>query len=175
MLRIRKLLVIVPLMILALTTAAPVSATPSYPPVHHGKLKVSATHVRPGQAVRATGSGFAKRTKVSVRLTCRGRTSVRGPIRANSRGVAATTVKLWSACTWTIRFTGRDARHHVRVLSARVVVTKKRAHAAPTAQIAAAPVASTSSALTPLWAGMGLVVAGGTLLGTMRMRRRVRP
>jgi len=218
MLRIRNLLVVIPIMLASLMAAGPVSAEPQYPPTIHGTLNVSPKRVQAGRSVTAMGRGFANGTEVTVMVTCRGRTTVKGTVPVRSRSVAKARIKLSKACTWTISFWGVDKRGRLRMLSGRVVVTR-RTHdadaapsafapsfagpsaagpgaaasiaaapiaaapiaaaptaAAPTAAepIAAGPVANTTGALTPLSAGLGLVLAGGAFVGTMRIRRRVR-
>jgi len=203
MLRIRNLLVVLPIMLASLMTAGPVSAEPQYPPTVHSTLKVSPTRVQSGGSVTAKGRGFQKGTSVSVLLTCRGKTTVKGTVPVRSRGVATSRVRLYSVCRWTISFWGVDKHGRLRMLSGRVVVVPRSSHAAdatprafapsfsgpnaagPSATarvaaeplgaqpIAAGPVANTAGALTPLSAGLGLVLAGGAFVGTMRIRRRV--
>jgi len=203
MLRIRNLLVVLPIMLASLMTAGPVSAEPQYPPTVHSTLKVSPTRVQSGGSVTARGRGFQNGTRVNVLLTCRGKTTLKGTVLVRSGSVATKRIRLYSVCRWTISFWGVDKHGRLHMLSGRVVVVPRSADAADTTPsafapsssgpsaagpsaaarvaaepiaaqpVAAGPVANTTGALTPLSAGLGLVLAGGAFVGTMRIRRRV--
>jgi len=183
--RLRSISVIVPVVLAALAASAPASAAPTYPPGGPGDLQVSATRVVPGAPVTISGAGFAAGGKITVTTTrsaqalgAGGRgvgfaaalpaqlaTAVWGTVTANSSGVATASVKLTEPGTWTVTFRGPNADGGTRVLNTRVVVTGSAGQS---------QLSKTGANLTFLWAGLGLLVAGGALVSLARLRRRVR-
>jgi hypothetical protein len=184
--RHRHLFVLVPLVLAVLAAGSPVSAQPTYPPGGPGDLEVSDTTVAPGEPFTVSGSGFAPGAEVTVLtslssqalggggrgalfaaapLTRLQTASVWGTVTANSNGVATATLKLSKPGTWTITMRGPNATGGTRILSTEVVVTGDRARRELT---------KTGADLTFLWAGLGLLVAGGGLVALTRVRRRVR-
>jgi len=182
--RYRHLLVIVPAILAAFALVAPASAAPTYPPGGPGPLKATATRVQPGGSVTLSGSGFAPGGKITIStsrsaqaLGGGGRgalfaaaprawlapTGVVATVSANSSGVATAKVKLSEPGTWIVTFRGPNASGGVRVLKTRIVV------AGSTSSLA-----KTGVDLTFLWAGLGLLVAGGGLVALTRVRRRAR-
>jgi hypothetical protein len=173
----------------ALAAGSPVSAQPTYPPGGPGDLAVSDTTVAPGEPFTVSGSGFAPGAEVTVLtslssqalggggrgalfaaapLTRLQTASVWGTVTANSNGVATATLKLWKPGTWTITMRGPNATGGTRILNTQVVVVGDRGGAGKE------ELTKTGADLTFLWAGLGLLVAGGGLVALARVRRRVR-
>jgi len=186
--RHRQIFVIVPVFLAVLAASAPASAA-TYPPGGPGDLQVSATTVAPGEPVTVTGSGFAPGAEVTVltsfsslALGAGGRgavfaaapaarfatATVWGTVTANSNGVATARIKLSKPGTWTVTFRGPNAGGGIRVLNTRIVVTGAQGGSA------GKQLTKTGADLTFLWAGLGLLVAGGALVALARIRRRVR-
>jgi hypothetical protein len=156
------------------------SASPEYPPSTDATLRVSATQIRVGDHVKVLGSGFtaARDANVIVALTCRGKTQVWGTLPVNTDGLATGNVELSKPCPWLIALIGADERGDVRALAAGVVARPGRLNQShQSTSDGPAPAAAgkeTPADLTFAWAGLGLVVTSGGLIGGLRARRRVR-
>jgi hypothetical protein len=153
------------------------SARPEYPPTTDAALRVSATQVAPGDRVTVQGTGFTTTGdgNVIVALTCRGKTVVSGTLPVGTEGVATGKVELSKPCSWLISLIGANDRGAVRTLAAQVVARSTAGSQGSSDRIS--PVAATSDApadLTFAWAGLGLVVTSGGLIGGLRARRRIR-
>jgi len=123
MTRIRRLLVVIPAVLSLLTVAAPVSAHSNNPPTA-GALFVSASQVYVGDSVTVRGAGFAVGTKVAVLLACGGKVTALGSVDVGASTSVDATVKLATACTWTITLKGQAAYTGASLaLSAKVVAT----------------------------------------------------
>ena len=178
--------------------AAPASAAPNYPPGRPPSIEVPSTAVVPDQSVVVTfpnwmakepivvtvgepngpkpvALGLPAGTQASVVPSAfkLATTSDCGPgktctVMADSKGTGQTTMSFAQVGHYVItaRGTGSDAKAYTLSASLKVlspVASKPRTAGLP----------HTGADLTTLWAGMGLLFAGGLLVSVSRARRRI--
>jgi LPXTG-motif cell wall-anchored protein len=144
--------------------AGPAQAQGSYPVVR-GDATVSATTVTVGGTVTVSGGGFS--SDCPVVLTVRvGNTPpyITQALTPNGSGNVSADVTLTRTGRNVIELTGCQDDGATRVLSARVIVRGAGAGSG---------LPSTGGDLTSLYAGIGLLAAGGLLVMVTRQRRKV--
>lgn len=134
-----------------------------------GEATASATTVTQGGTVTVSGKCFKPGTPVTVTVRQGGRLLQRHQINANSAGKASITLTLTKVGTNTVRLFGKRSAAcggGTQVLGVKIQVRPAAASNAKGKELGA-----TGADLTPLWGGLALLVAGGTLVAVGRKRR----
>ena len=142
--------------------AGPAQAGAVYPVVR-GDATVSATTVTVGGSVTVSGEGFADNCPVVLTVRVGNKVYITQTLTPDGGNVIAT-VKLTRTGRNVIELTGCQANGATRVLSARVTVRGAGAGSG---------LPNTGADLTSLYAGFGLLAAGGLLVMVTRQRRKV--
>jgi LPXTG-motif cell wall-anchored protein len=127
---------------------------------------VSATNVSAGGSVTVGGDQFCPGSTVTVTVSQGGVVYITQRVRADDQGSVSLAVQPTKVGNNTVTLTGRQADcSGTRVLSVNVQVS---------AAAAGSNLPRTGGVnFTPLWAGLGLLVAGALLVTTARSRRRI--
>jgi LPXTG-motif cell wall-anchored protein len=148
--------------------AGPAQAQGTYPVVR-GDATVSATTVRVGGSVTVSGGGFSADCPVVLTVRVGNTIYLTRTLTPNGSGSVSASVRLTRTGSNVLELTGCDADGATRVLSARVTVRGAGAAAAN----AGSGLPDTGADLTSLYAGFGLLAAGGLLVMVTRQRRKV--
>lgn len=143
--------------------AGPAQAGATYPVVR-GDATVSATTVTVGGTVTVSGGGFSSDCPVVLTVRVGNKIYITRTLTPNGSGNVSARVKLTRTGRNVIELTGCEANGATRVLSARVTVRGAGAGSG---------LPNTGGDLTSLYAGIGLLAAGGLLVMVTRQRRKV--
>jgi len=143
--------------------AGPAQASGTYPVVR-GDATVSATTVTAGGSVTVSGGGFSADCPVVLTVRVGSRVYITQTLTPDGSGNVSADVTLTRTGRNVIELTGCQDDGATRVLSARVTVR---------AAAAGGSLPSTGADLTSLYAGIGLLAAGGLLVMVARQRRKV--
>lgn len=143
--------------------AGPAQAQGTYPVVR-GDATVSATTVTVGGTVTVSGGGFSSDCPVILTVRVGNKVYITQTLTPDGSGNVSADVKLTRTGRNVIELTGCQANGATRVLSARVTVRGAGAGSG---------LPSTGGDLTSLYAGIGLLAAGGLLVMVTRQRRKV--
>ena len=150
--------------------AGPAQAQGSYPVVR-GDATVSATTVTVGGTVTVSGGGFSSDCQVVLTVRVGNRVYITQTLTPNGSGDVSADVRLTRTGRNVIELTGCQANGATRVLDARVTVRGAGAGSGLPGGGAGLP--NTGADLTSLYAGIGLLAAGGLLVMVTRQRRKV--
>jgi LPXTG-motif cell wall-anchored protein len=143
--------------------AGPAQASGGYPIVKD-KATVSATTVTAGGTVTVSGGGFSADCPVVLTVRVGSRVYITRTLTPDSSGNVSADVKLTRTGRNVLELTGCQDDGATRVLSASVTVR---------AAAAGGSLPGTGADLTSLYAGIGLLAAGGLLVMVTRQRRKV--
>ena len=148
-------------------------ATAAYGP-QTGSAAVSATTVDSGGTVTVRGGGFAPGATVTVTVSQGGDVYLTQRVTADENGQVSVTLTLTEVGSNTVTLRGRQADGTgSRVLGVKVGVEAANGLAADANAAGAALPHTGGISLSSLWAGIGLVAAGGLLVAVGRSRRRI--
>ncbi|MGH3990257.1 MAG: hypothetical protein ACRDV1_15065 [Actinomycetes bacterium] len=156
---------------------------------YYGSAYVNDSRVNQGQSVKVWAYKFCRNASVKVTTYDDGRAYKSKTIRANGDGKATTWVKMSRAGQAMIAMSGCHRGGGTQVKKVNVWVRASGTTGSGNATVGGsstgtgsdnasagsgiASIARTGGNLTPLWAGLGLLLTGGVLVGATRHRRRV--
>ena len=154
---------------------AGVASADTYAP-ESGNATVSATVVTSGKPATVGGSGFCVGSSVTATLTRNG-TIVDTQVKTATNGSVSFTFTPTQTGNYKVTLKGKGTNCNApRALGTRFTVRSAAAGGANGpggVQGNASGLPHTGADLTTLWAGLGLLVAGGLLVSVARSRRRV--
>jgi LPXTG-motif cell wall-anchored protein len=133
-------------------------------PVVRGDATVSATTVTVGGTVTVSGGGFSSDCPVVLTVRVGNQVYITETLTPDSSGNVSADVRLTRTGRNVLELTGCQDNGATRVLDARVTVRGAGAGSG---------LPSTGGDLTTLYAGIGLLAAGGLLVMVTRQRRKV--
>jgi hypothetical protein len=130
---------------------------------------VSATSVSNGGTVTVSGDGFCPGSRVTVTVSQGGQVYITQTVRASSSGKVSLPLTLTQSGSNSVTLTGQQSDcTGTRVLGIKVSVSAVGAGGSGSNLPHTGGVS-----LTPLWAGLGLLVAGAMLVSVAHSRRRI--